>query len=283
MAADVLVDAGVRRVDIALVPLPYARIAVGGIVPQIADWTDRFAGVVDVVVELGPPALAPSARIELARIVEGERHPIRELHRGSEPPDQFLIDTTALEDGTYEIAVEVYGIEGLTAVSTARFGVRNWEVRVDNLLPPVQNTWFGEQSRKQTALESPGWAYSTDLPNAYFGDADRLIRSQQGEAWLVWEAPQLHSFEATIYALEPGDVDAVLSIAVSPDGVTWTPISFEHTASDTSGAGWHRVEVTGFVPREIGAAFLRLAIAGDEPSGTGIELGQVRLRSYFGE
>jgi len=42
-----------------------------------------------------------------------------------------------------------------------------------------------------------------------------------------------------------------------------------------------RVVLAGIVPGELGARFLRLALAGEEPSGVGIQLGRVRLVSYL--
>lgn len=280
---EIAAAAGETEAAVDLMPLPYARIAVGGVAPELADWTEWFSGVVDVAIELGPPALNPWARVQLARVALGEVFPLRELYQGEAPSDPIYIDTTALEDGTYEIAVEVEGMGGLTSRSVARFGVRNWEELVDDLLPPLQNAWFGEQSRKRTAAESEGWAYATDAPEAYFGDKDRLARLGSGEAWLVWEAPKLHDYEIVLYAADARDVERVAKVAVSPDGAAWTPVSFQYDAVQGPGEGLFRVTLRGAVPGEIGAAFLRLTLIGEEPSGVGAQLGQVRLRSYFAE
>src|SRR5690606_15704624 len=101
--------------------------------------------------------------------------------------------------------------------------------------------------------------------------------------WLVWEAPKLHDYEIVLYAADARDVERVAKVAVSPDGAAWTPVSFQYDAVQGPGEGLFRVTLRGAVPGEIGAAFLRLTLIGEEPSGVGAQLGQVRLRSYFAE
>jgi|GEM_PF-2397462 len=282
---DVAIDAaGPHRVEVPLVPLPYVDIAVGGVAPQQHGWTGWFSGSVAVDIAVGPEDVDHAVLTRFSRVVEGELFPLWERRHGSDPPGRLVIDTTTLEDGTYEVAVEAQAVDGTVITQFARFGVRNWLELVDDLLSPLQNAWFGAQSRKRTVRESSGWTYAAGTAGAFFGDADRLVRTGDGEEWLVWQAPTLREFEITLYAGEPGDVASAVSVEVSPDGESWTPAAFTSiAAAPEADGGFSRVQLVGALPPGEGAAYLRLVLSGPEPSGKKIHVGRVRLRSYLAQ
>lgn len=250
-----------------------------------------FLGEVPLEVAVAGDSAAAGALIRSVELVlrrldigVGKEPQDQLLYRGESLPQDLVIDTYTLDDGLYRLVGRVESIHGLAAEGMALFAIENWLELNDYLEPPTRG-WFGIFDNTKTIARSAGWTYATDDPEAFCGDGNRLQRSDAkatAPEYLIWSAPQLHSFQVTLYAREV-EIEKVIELAASQDQSRWEPLSYEKELVATSSAGWHQLVLKG----QAGEVYdyFRLTLLGDE-DGDGsesaapvlLQLGQVDLK-----
>lgn len=253
---------------------PVVHVDVPGFPNRRDGWAGEVSGHAPVAVEVnGPDELLQSVRITLSRIEANEAVDEREIYRGTAVPENLVLDTQELADGTYEIHVAVESVCGTKAGRSIRFAVRNRSEIIDDFLPPLE--FFGTAvDRRKTVLQSDGWHHAAD-PAALFGDRDRLVRVHDTTEFLVWEAPRLIEAVATVYSLGEEGIGAIV-FEISEDGETWRAAPHKAALVEQADDGWMKFELAAEAPPQTEPRFVRLTVReGVEPGA--LQLGQVRL------
>lgn len=208
---------------------------------------------------------------------------VQTVYAGEALPPQIKFDTYAFADGSYDLRFEWWTKAGVHALLSRSIMIDNWDVLDDPLESPTDGGWFGVVERDLTTERSPGWVYATDNSAEFAGDADRLRRAQPDvKAYLVWNQPGLYSFTAAAFAQEPGMVQRLVSVSVSADGQNWVPIEFTASFPPEDGprnaaTQWRKVLLTGTVPPDIAANYLRLELNALNGTESDLQLGHVSL------
>ena len=180
------------------------------------------------------------------------------LYDGNTVPRDLEIDTRNLSDGTHTLQITVVDTLGNRVSDSLDLPVDNtWQMR-DDLLPPLASGWLGSVDRAKTYERSSGWEYATDHPDQFAGDDSRLVLRGSGYEFLAWKVSNLRSFTVTAYATEETMVDH-LKFEVSADGHEWQEVTQVSVESFPLPGSWTGVTVTGQVPRDVTAQFLRLS------------------------
>lgn len=221
-----------------------------------------------------PLALSLDAPDEIAVEEVTVRFGEEEVYRSQNPPEGLLLDTRRLDDGVYTLAVQARLASGETASRAIPVRVANWWSLKDDFEPP-HVSWLGTIDRSKTYAESPGWAYATDQPGAFFGDATRRVRTGETAEHLVWESPNLRAFQIWVYA-PTEDLDEILLVEVSQDGASWREVPYRSFVKERSSSGRFWLEIAGDVS-EADASWFRVTLqAGSVPAGE-VQLGRVEL------
>lgn len=222
------------------------------------------------------------------------------VYEGSSVPDDFVLDTKNLPDGTYELTVLVERTGEGTSTDTRAVRVHNWNILVDPLSGPQGLGWFGTREALKVVDRSEGWVFVSDDPQAFFGDGDRLAVDMRDESegdlefsehgwdcrylseYLTWHMPALRRFSVWTYVRieDGGDALEDVSISVSTDGKRWREVDFEVHDLGASEAGWHRLELRGDIAvrsAEEDIHYFRLAVKTDGHVAKGPQLGEVML------
>lgn len=204
----------------------------------------------------------------------------RVLYAGAEPPGQIVVDTRQVEDGRHRLDVTMRFSDGSASRVEVPLQVANeWRMRDDQLPPLDLGAWFGTLDRAKTSEASGGWEYATDLADEFFGDADRRVRKEQTEEYLVWEAPQLKGYSVSVYALQE-DVARVVSLAVSEDGLRWLEAPYRVEVKAASEGGRYWLELVGEVSAATRVNYFKLTLlASDGPAGD-VQIGRVELTGW---
>jgi hypothetical protein len=177
-------------------------------------------------------------------------------------PDNLYYDTGVLANGVYPLQVQVTTQSGNSGIGEIQVQVRNWWEKVDNLLPPVLSTWFGDLDRSQTSSKSAGWTYATDNPEAYADDADRMVWNGLNGEYLEWVADsgQINNVTVDLYTtLE--SIESVVALATTADGATWQTLPYTVEEVAIAAQGWRKFVVRGEVAKGAGAGWVRLSLS----------------------
>jgi hypothetical protein len=117
------------------------------------------------------------------------------------PLELAIAPTKELPPGAYPVTLCDPGRPELDLSFSAL--VPGWRI-VDDFRPPLTNSWFGDLAYQVRAEESEGWRYEITDPDQFFGDANRLCRSEPSAEYLVYDVPGLFDFELTFYTLVSG-------------------------------------------------------------------------------
>jgi len=200
------------------------------------------------------------------------------IYTGPELPVQGIlaIDTTSLTDGEHRLQLRATDSFGIAVGKTGTFEVKNWWEIDTQLQAPVVSAWFGAMDFTSIYEKSAGWSFVKDRPQEYLGDIDRMIRVAPGDQYIIWETPNLRSFEITFYSKEVS-LPAEVELAISPDGKQWEEVPAQVQVTGSSESGRQRLVVAGELPETAAGQFFRILVRSALPLD-GIELGAVKLR-----
>jgi hypothetical protein len=156
------------------------------------------------------------------------------------------------------------------------FTTRNFWTLVDPFEPPAEMSWFGSFDRSKTSEESPGWQYSANRKEEFWGDVDRKLRTGNTTEYLIWETPMLGEFGVTLYT-KTSDISEVIDICVSSDGSTWDSLPYTVKDAGQSVHGWHKLLLEGDALGKKDVALLRLTLR-ESPAYEEIHLGEARFQ-----
>jgi len=99
----------------------------------------------------------------------------------------------------------------------------------DDFRPPIAHSWFGEAAFQVWEEKSAGWQYVTEDPGLFYDDAHRLRRGQDGEEYLIYDAPGLYDFALTFYAPVSVKQEAasLIGIDIRDEQGTWQTIPID--------------------------------------------------------
>lgn len=199
---------------------------------------------------------------------------VHEVMQAQQLPDRVTLDTKAIPDGAYDLELSLTTSAGVTSHIVNRVMIKNWHVVEDELLPPLSG-WFAAE-RLLAAEHSAGWEYTSGELERFLGDADRLRRSTDAEEYLIWETPQLASYEFIVYA-QQADVQQMAAIAVQQKDGVWRQLPYTVQVTGESDTGWLRLSLRGTVPDDLAVQAVRFSLlAGAQTEQP--ELGRVRLQ-----
>jgi hypothetical protein len=258
---------------------PNIHVSVGGREQKVVRaLRDRVSLAIDVngpasminriVVDLIPVSPATDSRLPGVA-------PIR-VYEGADLPSDLVLDTFQWEDGWYNLLVTVEAEHNLISDSLVRLNIDNWVMFADELKPPVEGGWFGIIDNRRTFEESDGWVYATDKPEAFFGDGNRVVRSDSSEQYLIWESSGFRNYGLTLYA-QDANVENAIELAVSTDGETWQPIAYSKAVISTPETGWHRVVLSGEISEYVDARYLRFTLCKGGSALDALQLGRVQF------
>ena len=197
------------------------------------------------------------------------------IYSGQAVPQNLVIDTLTITDGSHTLAAAAWSSDGREAVAIVSFVVDNWWELVDDLLAPLP--WFGGTiDRSLTSAATPGWRYTSDSPVAFAGDEHRVVRTDNTHEYLVWSTPWLGEFQAVLYATSASVTDYI-EISVSRDGQDWRVISFTTAFAPIPDSEWIRCELTGQLRTSDQAHWFKLAILPGPFPPDCCQLGKVRF------
>lgn len=208
---------------------------------------------------------------------------VETIYRGSSVPAEIVLDTPGIPDGAYDLQLHLTTAAGVVSTRAIRVVVNNWEI-LEDPLPPPRESWFGLLSQLKTVDASEGWAHVADDPELYLGDADRMVPTGKASEHLTWRLPRLHDFEVSVYVADRAHLDSV-SVWVSADGADWTKVWYNVAPLSRSDEAPFGFLVTGVVPPELSAEYVKVVVeAGEIPPGEiQLQLAHVRLRGIAGE
>lgn len=274
-------------VALTKVVTPAVHVDLPGYPGRREGWAGQVSKDASVAIEVnGPDELLQSVLVTLARVQAGELGEAFELYRGDQVPQDLVLATQELADGTYELTATVESVYGTAASHAVRFAVRNWTEIVDDLLPPLES-FLGRIERHKTAAASGGWRHVTE-PAALFGDRDRLARAEDATEYLVWDVPGVAEARLAVYvrgaelagrAEADNDVKRVgevVEMAVSRDMHAWDAVPYDVTFIDSSDDGWVKLELVAKAPAESEARYLRVTVR-EGLAADALQLGQARF------
>ncbi|NLN29284.1 MAG: hypothetical protein GX161_13775, partial [Firmicutes bacterium] len=192
---------------------------------------ERLRGNVAVRVEPHLPVEAlGSWSVSLRRVVVDLAQPDTsqvaesKLQAGDSWPIHVVVDTTAFEDGAYDLVIRAETVYGVVSEISERVVLDNWEELEDPIRLPTGG-WFGFLEQLRTVDKSDGWEYSSADPDAFGGDANRIFRSAPSDQYLTWKLERLGRVELTLYSKTTDIRDYVL-VQSSADGQHWSDLSY---------------------------------------------------------
>jgi hypothetical protein len=232
----------------------------------------RVRGVLDTSIRLIHIEEEAVESVEI--LLDGES-----IYKGSRLPEdgRVIIDTRTLPDGRHTLTA-VAGIrDGLIDElrTSVDFVTQNFWTLRDLFDAPIETGWFGTLDLSKTVEESPGWQYATGDEDAFFGDDSRRVRRDNTTEYLVWEAPLLKEFNLTLYAQE-GEIESIVELAVSADGLDWQPLSYTMTETGRSPQGWLRLELSGDASEFVDTKLFKVTLK-QSAAPVQILLGEVHL------
>lgn len=193
-------------------------------------------------------------------------------------PWSGALNTLALEDGAYDIAIHATTVHGVRSERRERVVVSNWTVLEDHLLPPKNLGLFGILESLKTSDKSKGWAYTDVNPELFSGDRDRMLRSSNTDEYLTWNLSNLYRGILTVYSKYP-EIEGSVRVEASPDGNDWYPVicETEIIRPGTEDNPWWELKVIATVPTDLKAEFLRVVFTAQGLPKDELQLGYVRL------
>ncbi len=213
--------------------------------------------------------------ISLIPTNEGIQRNQVDIYTGTTLPEIVRFDTREIADGSYNLILRTETQHETSSFMSYQVTIRNWDVFVDTILPPVNISWYGTVDRIKTYAKSTGWQYDTGTPELFFSDTTRIKQSGAAIEFLTWKQPGLRSLSLTAYT-RTTDLKSALTVSVSLDDKNWHEVAFA-VDTEASNAVWSKVIVNGVVPGEIAAGYLRFTL--NEKGADTIQLGQLELRS----
>ncbi len=197
----------------------------------------------------------------------------QQLHSDNRMPDQLALDTTLLTDGEHVLTARIVFAAGGITQSRTIFVVENHWLLDDQLLPPRNYGIFGVMDQARTSQSSSGWSYATDQPAAFARDAERLVKSvDDTPEYLEWSTPGLTAAEVTIFTRNP-DISNIVTLAISTDGVTFTPVIYSTSILGYTAAGWYQCILSAEIPDSLRPTLFRFELRGV----AAIQVGRVTL------
>jgi hypothetical protein len=238
-----------------------------------ATWNKRARGIMPITFINNLKAEEyQSVTINLTQVVDGDRKQAKQLYSGVTPPEVFEFDSVGFTDGAYDFDVHYVTQFGITGMISQRVVLDNWEALEDDILPPNMSSWFGISERLLTVDRSTGWEFTNATPQLFFGDANRIRLSSSGEEYLTWKLANLRTYQFTLYVRD-ADLKQALTLLGSPNGVEWTPLSYQASVQEQNAEGWQKVLVEGAIPEGQSLDWLKFNLKGS----TQIELGYANL------
>lgn len=199
-----------------------------------------------------------------------------ELYSGATVPRAVTFDATEFADGPLyiEVTAESEPID-LTVSTTIRVTVANWWSLFDPLNAPV-STWFGPLYEEKLLTKSDGWRYDQGEPDRFYRDESRLVRTANSTEYVIWEGPKVREAEITLYG-KGDNIQHVLSLAVSYDGVTWYEIPFTLVEVDRGGE-WGKYTALATVDPTTDAGQFKLTLMQSSVPFDAVQIGEVLLR-----
>lgn len=202
----------------------------------------------------------------------------RLLYSGREVPLELVLDTTLYEDGIHELSVEVKRIYGGTSRTRKTIIVENYWDLHDEMLPPLNWGIFGTINQSKTSEMSSGWRYATDQPDDFFGDANRVVRSEGSAEYLVWKSPQLTEANVTLYSRSPRISNDDVMFLVSADGEEFGQIEYDQHQLYSSESGWYKIILSATKIDCSTAHNFKLLVQKGEIAAQDLQIGEVKLR-----
>ena len=186
------------------------------------------------------------------------------IYRGARLPEsgRVVFDTRMLADGRHMLtAIAPVRTDYLDEVRTAvSFVTKNFWKLKDPLDAPLQaGGWFGTIDLSRTVDASAGWGYATGDEDVFFGDNSRRVRIDNTTEYLGWETPLWEEVSLTLYAQE-SEIDGVIELEISADGVHWQPIAYTKAETGRSSQGWLKVVLSGDASGYPETEFFRLTL-----------------------
>jgi hypothetical protein len=233
--------------------------------------TRIVSGMLDAQVTL---SLADEETIESVQTLLDDRP----VYTGSGLPTagEVMIDTRTLPDGSHELTANIVMAQIGPLTKSVGFTTRNFWTLVDPFEPPAEMSWFGSFDRSKTSEESPGWQYSANRKEEFWGDVDRKLRTGNTTEYLIWETPMLGEFGVTLYT-KTSDISEVIDICVSSDGSTWDSLPYTVKDAGQSVHGWHKLLLEGDALGKKDVALLRLTLR-ESPAYEETHLGEARFQ-----
>lgn len=217
------------------------------------------------------------ATVQLIPLIGGERKAVHSLYTGRELPAQLQLDSLRYLDGAYDLDIVITTTAGIVDRRSERVFIDNWQTLEDPIAAPIVS-WFGRGERLLAVDRSAGWEYTAYNPEAFFGDAERIMPHVNSVEYITWEFADVHHFVFTVYA-RPGYSVAGITIWVSADGKTWREAPYAVSSQEQPVGGWSRIMLAGIVPADIQARFVKFQVATDADAASIPELGEVVLYS----
>ncbi|MGI6543679.1 MAG: hypothetical protein ACOX44_11570 [Limnochordia bacterium] len=201
----------------------------------------------------------------------------QQVYTSSSIPEQLALDTRTWPDGDHSLQVLITAADGGVYAALARVTLDNWTEVVDELQPPVINSFWGTIDRSRTSDASPGWVYVTqDEAYNYAADA-RMARVADTTEYLEWEVPALARFAAVVWVQGAMPQDAI-SFQVSADRNIWTEVDFQTSELESQAERWRILQLQGVPDSDCGYNWIRLVLhAQAAPEYIPIEIDSVHL------
>jgi hypothetical protein len=131
-------------------------------------------------------------------------------------------------------------------------------------------------SWQMTAGHSPGLVLDNTNPNYFYNDNSRVKNGDSGVGSFYYHSTGMSSFAAFVYFWNNlGRIE----VYTSPDNVTWTPLTFNHTditpTTQNSTDGWASARIYADVPP--GTNYVAFTLRGDPAHVWTPQVGQVSL------
>ncbi len=217
--------------------------------------------------------------VQVVPLIGGTRGQATTIFTSDSLPQSVSLDTLQFADGAYDIDILTTTTLGASDRRTVRFVFNNWSILEDQIEPPATHSWFGPSDRLLAVDRSAGWQFTSQTPEAFFGDVDRIKPHANSSEYLTWELTNLHHFAFTVYA-HPVKPETGIHLSVSDDGHTWTDVPYAVNSQEQPGATWSKLLLEGVVPAEIDARFIRFSVSTDANADDAVELGHVLLYGH---
>ncbi|HHT28331.1 MAG TPA: hypothetical protein GXZ82_13955 [Firmicutes bacterium] len=212
---------------------------------------EQVKGGIDIQVESGLPAeLIRSVELSVAGTV---------LYQGAQLPQSLPLQTDTLPDGLHTLELAIQAQAGVAAKASVRFRTANFW-RMTTSFTPAGGWFFAPADETQL---SAGWRHINDPGDALFGDANRIVRTNNTTESCTWSTPQLTQAVISIYT-RTEQLRQQVRVEVSVDGERWQEVAY---ALKTLGQAddWYELELSVKPPAGLYQHLRLIVSAGDLP------------------